>query len=59
MTCEDDDERIREGLLETVARRFASLLSSGPIRMLTRFLPREMRRAMATVLLTAADVLRR
>ena len=58
MTCEDADERNRESMVEKAARMVSSLLASGPIRTLARLLPRDMRRALATVLLTIADVLR-
>jgi hypothetical protein len=58
MTCEDGEEKNGESVVEKGARQIASLLASGPMRALARLLPAGMRRAMTTVLLTAADVLR-
>ncbi len=58
MTCEDADERTRESMVDKAARLMSSLVASGPIRKLARLLPQDMRRALATVLLTIADVLR-
>ena len=58
MTCEDADERNRESMVDKAARLTSSLLASGPIRQLARLLPQDMRRALASVFLTMADVLR-
>lgn len=59
MSCEDYEDRNGQSLLEKAARQLASLLASPPIRGLAVLLPRGMRRAIVTVLWTAADVLRR
>jgi len=57
-TCEDTEERDREGVVEKAARLTSILLASVPIRTLVRWLPRDTRKALTTVLLTAVDVLR-
>ena len=59
MTCEDYDESNGSSIVEKAARRIAPLLASRPIRALSRFLPQGVRKAIVTVLLTVADVLRR
>ena len=58
MTCEDDNGSARESVVERGARQIAVFLASGPIRTLARLLPPDVKRAIATVLLTAANVLR-
>jgi hypothetical protein len=58
MTCEDPEEEAGGGVAEKAARLTKALLFSTPIRILARRLPRGMRRALATVFLTAVDVLR-
>ena len=57
MTCEDYEEN-RPSIVEKAAHQIASLLASRPIRALTRLLPEDARKAIATVLLTVANVLR-
>ncbi len=70
MTCEDyderngpgiveKDERNGPGIVEKAALLIAPLLASRPIRALARLLPRDVRKAIVTVLLTVANVLRR
>ena len=59
MTCEDYDERNEPGIVEKAALLIAPLLASRPIRALARLLPRDVRNAIVTVLLTVANVLRR
>jgi len=59
MSCEDYEDRNGQSLVEKAARQFASVLASPPIRGLVVLLPQGMRRAIVTVLWTAADVLRR
>jgi hypothetical protein len=59
MTCEDDDERNGPGAVEKAAHQIAALLASRPIRALTRLLPQDVRKAIVTVLLTVANVLRK
>jgi hypothetical protein len=58
MTCEEYDEGTNESLAEKGARQIAAVLASRSVRTLAKRLPQSMRRAMATVLLTAADVFR-
>ena len=62
MTCEDyedDDERNRPGIVEKAALQLAPVLDSRLIHALARLLPRDVRKAFVTVLLTVANVLRR
>lgn len=59
MTCEDYEEPNGKSIVEKAARRMAPLLASGPSRTLARLLPQGVRRAIVTVLLTMADVLRK
>ena len=59
MTCEDYDERNEHSIVEKTARQIAPLLASRPIRALARLVPQGVRKAIVTVLLTVADVLRR
>ena len=58
MTCEDYDERNGPGIVEKAALLIAPLLASRPIRALARLLPQDVRKAIVTVLLTVANVLR-
>jgi hypothetical protein len=58
MTCEDPEEEGGRGVAAKAARLTLAILSSTPIRMVARRLPKGMRRALATVFLTAVDVLR-
>jgi len=59
MTCEDYEEPNGKSLVEKAARHIAPLLASGPSQALARLLPQGVRRAIVTVLLTVADVLRK
>ncbi len=59
MTCEDYDERNEPSIVEKAALQIARLLASRQIRALARLLPQDVRKAIVTVLLTIADVLRR
>jgi hypothetical protein len=59
MTCEDYDERNGPSIVEKAALQIARLLASRQIRALARLLPQDVRKAIVTVLLTIADVLRR
>ena len=58
MTCEDNDEGTNESLAEKGVRQIAAVLASSSVRTLAKRLPQSMRRAMAILLLTAADVFR-
>ena len=59
MTCEDYDERNGRSIVEKAALQMAPLLASRQIRALARLLPQDVRKAIVTLLLTIADVLRR
>jgi len=61
MTCEDYDDRNGNGrsIVEKAALRIAAVLDSRQIRALVRLLPQDIRKAIVTVLLTIADILRR
>lgn len=59
MTCEDYDERNGTSIVEKAARRMARLLTSRWIGALARALPRDIRQAIVTVLVTAVNVLRK
>ena len=59
MPCEDYDEGNGPGIVEKVAFLIAPLLASRPIRTLAWLLPQDMRKAIVTILLTVANVLRR
>jgi hypothetical protein len=59
MTCEDYDETNGPSIVEKATRQIALLLASRPIRALARLLPQDVRKAIVTLLLTVANVLRR
>ena len=58
MTCEDCEE-LNAGTFEKAANKVAALLASRPTRALVRLLPQDVRKAIVTILLTVANVLRR
>ena len=58
MTCEDYETN-GPGIVQKAALLIAPLLASRPIRALARLLPQDVRKAIVTVLLTVANVLRR